>query len=69
MDKVYQLYHKRRVMDDELVFTTVLIGFYSSQIKAEETIERYKKIQGFKDFPDDFITEEYEVDDDDIEFE
>ncbi|MFT9057373.1 MAG: hypothetical protein ABF449_12320, partial [Ethanoligenens sp.] len=68
MIKVYMLEHKRETGSDgnELIYSSKLIGFYSSRKKAEETIEKYKNIEGFKDYPDGFVIMEYEVDDNNI---
>ena len=57
--KVYFLSHSREV---ELgVKSSIHIGIYSSINIADVTIEKYKEITGFKDYPNDFIVEEYEV--------
>ncbi len=37
------------------------IGVYSSLDSANLTINKYKSIEGFKDYPNDFVVEEYEV--------
>jgi len=66
MEQVYMLTHARPV--EEGVTDDILIGFYSSADKAGEVIERYKLITGFKDYPDNFIVEEMEVDFDDFDF-
>ncbi|NLD49904.1 MAG: hypothetical protein GX660_22405 [Clostridiaceae bacterium] len=70
MRYVYKLEHKRKVETNDVDrFSTKLIGFYSSRAKALSVIERYKSIEGFKDYPDDFIIEKCEVDFDDFIFE
>ncbi|MFT9077050.1 hypothetical protein [Ethanoligenens sp.] len=66
---VYQLMHKVIIESNENVYSGSLIGFYSSRKKAEETIKKYKSIEGFKDYPNGFIIEEYEVDDDNVTFD
>lgn len=38
-----------------------LIGLYTSFERAKETIEKYKLLPGFKDYPDDFYLEVYEI--------
>lgn len=43
---------------------TKLIGVYSSKTKAEAAIGRLSKQPGFKDFPDCFHIDEYEIDQD-----
>ena len=66
MAYVFKLIHQRYVEDDAT--STIMIGFYSTHKKAKEVIERYKKIVGFKDYPNDFIIEKMEIDFDDFEF-
>lgn len=57
--KVYLLTHSREV---ELCATSsVMIGIYSSLSVVDTTINKYKDIEGFKDYPDDFVVKEYEV--------
>ncbi len=64
MRKVYMLKHSRPMGED--AWSTELIGFYSPISKAEETIEKFKNITGFHDYPDDFVIEEWDVDIDDF---
>lgn len=59
MAKVYLLNHARRIEPN--VTDTKLIGIYSSMDVVKLTIKKYKNITGFKDYPDDFVVEEYEV--------
>ena len=66
VEHVYMLKHARLV--EEGATNGKLIGFYSSMDKVNEVIERYKHITGFKDYPDDFVVEEMEVDFDDFDF-
>ena len=57
MNKTYMLIHKRLVeihSDSENVYSTMLLGFFSSDIKCEEAIQYYLKKPGFKDYRDDF---------------
>jgi hypothetical protein len=67
---VYRLEHKKKVEPDgdSWVYDSKLIGYYSSVEKAEKTIEKYKNITGFKDYPDDFYIKELEIDFDDFDF-
>ena len=70
MKFVYKLTHKRGIegqADD--VHSTKIIGFYSSEPKAMETISRYKNIRGFREYPDNFIIEKCQIDFDDFDFE
>ncbi|PZP48151.1 MAG: hypothetical protein DI601_01635 [Azospirillum brasilense] len=39
---------------DEIELTLKLVGFYSSLQKAEEAVERMRKLPGFRDWPDGF---------------
>ena len=62
--KVYLLWHTHKLTDD---FGThdeeKLIGVFSSAEKANQTIEKYKTLVGFKDCPlDCFEIDEYEID-------
>ncbi len=72
MTFLYRLLHKRKVekdTDGSWICDTKEIGIYSTRKKAEETIERYKTITGFQDYPDDFVINEVELDFDDYEYE
>lgn len=64
---VYYLSHSILVEEPD-IYDTNSIGFYSTKEKAEQVIEEYKKLPGFKDYPDCFEIEEMEVDFDDYEF-
>jgi len=39
-----------------------LIGVFSTKEKAEQIVKQYKKLPGFKDFPDNFYINKYELD-------
>lgn len=67
MKIVYLLSHRIKVEKDS--HSTVIIGIYTSLEIIQETIQRYKYIEGFKDYPDNFIVEEYEIDFDNYIFE
>jgi len=62
MKIVYILQHSYEVGDfDE----TKMIGVYSSKEKAKKTIESYKMLPGFKDYPlSCFYIGKYEIDKD-----
>jgi len=66
MDKVYLLQHSYEVIYEGASFDeTKLIGIYSSREKAEEVVERYKKITGFNKYPSScFYIADYELDQD-----
>lgn len=69
---VYKLKHYHVVGHDNVgdeLRSRKTIGYYSSLKKAKETIERYKNITGFKDYPDGFYIEKVEIDFDNYEFE
>lgn len=57
--KVYSLLHKTEVETN--IFDVKRIGIYSSFDVAKATIEIYKNIKGFKDYPDNFYIEELNV--------
>ena len=67
---VYRLQHRKKVEPDEngWVYDSKLIGYFSTRQKALKTIQRYKTMTGFKDYPDDFVIEKLEVDFDDYDF-
>lgn len=67
MEHIYLLKHSRKI-DDECKETKI-IGFFSVNQNAEEVIENYKKLPGFKDNPDDFIIEKIQINHNDWEFE
>ena len=72
MQYVYQLLFKHKVeqdIDGRWIYSTIGIGIYSTKEKAKETIERYKHITGFQDYPNDFIINKVELDFDDYDFE
>lgn len=41
-----------------------LIGAYASEAAAQAAIERLRKQPGFRDYPDDFTIDAYEIDKD-----
>ena len=57
--KVYFLSHSREI--EPGVTSSIHIGIYSSMSIVDVAIEKYKSITGFKDYPNGFIVEEYEV--------
>lgn len=46
--KVYMLYHRNQKNDDKL------IGFFSTKEKALEIVDKYKEMEGFRDFSEGF---------------
>lgn len=61
MKSVFLLQHSYEQGECE---ETKIIGIYSTRKKAEETIEKFKGVTGFKDYPDSFYIDEYELDED-----
>lgn len=63
MGKVFILQHERPEtkyrMED-----VKLIGAYSSEASAQAAIERLRTQPGFRDYPDDFTIDAYEIDKD-----
>jgi hypothetical protein len=60
------LYHKRLIekKNDEDIFDKKIIGYFSCKEKAEKIKLEYKNLPGFRDYPNDFIIDEYEMDKD-----
>jgi len=62
---VYILQHSYEVGDDGQYDETKLIGVYSTREKAEQVIERYRMLPGFRDYPIGcFHIAKYEIDKD-----
>lgn len=53
------LVHSRDIEED--ANETKIIGIYSTLGRANKTIEKYKSIEGFRDYPDDFYVKKFEV--------
>ena len=66
MDKIYLLQHSyEKKYKGELFDETKTIGIYSTKEKAEEVVQKYKNIVGFKNHPVDcFYISEYPIDKD-----
>lgn len=62
MDKVYLMHHIRS--DDEYGDSAKLIGVYRSENIARSAISRLKGQPGFRDHPNGFQIEAYELDKD-----
>ena len=62
--KVYLLWHIHELTDDSGTHDEEkLIGVFSSANKANDTIEKLKILEGFRDYPlSCFTIDEYEVD-------
>ena len=59
MDRAYLLQHENPDMEDVKV-----IGLYSSPSSAAAAIERLRVQPGFRDYPDGFSIDAYELDED-----
>jgi hypothetical protein len=57
---VYVLHHVR--VDDEYGDNAKLIGIYGSALAAQQAITRLKAQPGFRDYPQGFHTNPYELD-------
>ncbi len=60
MKFVYVLYHTYVLPDGEE--EQKQLGVYSTHQKAEDVIEKYKLLPGFKDSPEGFLIDKTEVD-------
>ena len=56
MKYVYTVYHVNPKNDDKKS-----IGVYFSLIEAEAVVAKYKSIKGFRDAPDHFYIDKYEL--------
>lgn len=56
MDHVFLLQHS---YEYEGVEETKIIGIYRTEAEAREVIEHYRKLEGFKRYPDDFCLDKY----------
>lgn len=63
MDKVFILQHERPETEDRME-DVKLIGAYASEAAAQAAIERLRTQPGFRDYPDDFTIDAYEIDKD-----
>ncbi|SEG51830.1 hypothetical protein [Paenibacillus sp. UNC499MF] len=59
MKTVFLLQHSYEV--NEIEYTKV-IGIYSTRDKAQDVINTYKELPGFKEYPEDFYIDEYHMD-------
>ena len=60
MESVFILQHSYESPEEQTKF----IGVYSSREKAQEAISRLSSQPGFKNFPDNFYIDEYQIDQD-----
>ena len=54
MGKVFLVHHVRVVSVEDDTEDIKLIGVYTSEKLAEDAVERKKKFEGFRDYPDGF---------------
>ncbi|MGV7118986.1 DUF7336 domain-containing protein [Paenibacillus kyungheensis] len=64
MITVFLLQHSYEV---NRVENSKIIGIYSSREIAESTIIKYKKIPGFRNYPNEFFIDGYKLDEDNWE--
>jgi len=64
MVKVFLLQHSYEVNGVE---NSKIIGVYSSREIAESIIIKYKKLPGFRNYPNEFFIDGYELDEDNWE--
>lgn len=64
MDKVFLLWHCRPIEGgiDEHDTDDKLVGVYSSAAAAEAAKRRKLQLEGFRDYPDCFLVDEYKID-------
>ena len=64
LSKIYVLYHLHKVMEDNIrsYYDGKEIGQFFSIEEAKEVLEKYKKVKGFKDYPEGFHIDEYQID-------
>jgi hypothetical protein len=61
MDFVYLVQHSYEVGENGEFNEVKLIGVYSTQEKAEEAVDRYKEIPGFKNYLNGFHIGKHEI--------
>ena len=66
MGKVFLLWHRRPIEGgiDEHDTDDKLVGTYSSAAEADAAKQRKLQFEGFRDYPDCFVVDEYEIDKD-----
>jgi homoserine kinase type II len=63
MATVFILQHERPETEDRME-DVKFIGAYSSHASAQAAVERLRSQPGFRDYPDAFTIDEYEIDKD-----
>lgn len=59
MNKVFLVQHAYEIEGMDEIKT---IGIYSTEENAKKVVEEYKKLPGFKDYPEGFYIGSYELD-------
>ncbi len=59
---VYVLQHSYECGDELICEETKFLGVFSTEQEAKKAMEYYKTLEGFRDYPDDFYIDKYEVD-------
>lgn len=59
MKSVFILQHSYEIDESE---QTKIIGIYSTRDKANAAVEKFKTLPGFRDYPESFYIDEYEID-------
>lgn len=62
MKQVFIVEHNILVDEENDLYEMKTIGIFSSKRKAEEVVEIYKTLEGFRDYPDCFNIGTYELD-------
>lgn len=61
---VYYLYHRHKICFDSKwgwIYDTKEIGYFTSIKKMDKVLKSYKKIIGFRDYPNDFVVEKISI--------
>ena len=60
---VFRLLHNHKIKYDgnDLICDSKLLGYFTSIQQAQNIIKKYKKVTGFKDYPDGFIIQKEKV--------
>lgn len=59
---VYILQHSYDYGENFEYQETKFLGVFSSEKEAQKAVEHHKTLDGFKDYPNDFYIDEYEID-------
>lgn len=66
---IYSVSHSHLTDESIAAYDTKQIGFFSSRKKAQEIVEQYRHILGFKDYPDNFCIRKIKINDEDLDLE